>query len=575
MRKLAAGYIRCSTDMQEESTSQQKVEIQKYADNNSFQIVQWFEDFGQSGTTFLKRPAFVNMLNTAEKKLSDFQFILVYDESRWSRTDPDDSVYYKQKFLKEYGIKILIVHTNSNTGNKVADGVVTFLESFEAQEYSKKLGRSTLRGCLDNARQGFSSGGSPPYGYNRIAVSKSTGEKTRVLHPGEHIRDQEEKSKWDIGDPFEVEVVRRIFDMRVKGLGYVSICDTLNRENIPPPKRGRWRNKDQRWSQGTVLTIIENPTYYGARIYNRHPQSHLAGPTKELWMNKKDDWVIVESAHPAIITKEIFEMANKNRKEYTRKNRHFYESPYLFSGLIKCSHCGFNFQGQTYTTQKLMYYTDGGYMNKGKSVCQSFRIRKEKLEKFVVNSIRSKILKSDLPDRLEEMLSKRLKESSSERLTALTQYERSVTDVKIKINRLLTAVENGVEYEMTVDRLKEAQKEKKMIEQKIDEIKSANLSKKDITDAKEQIKYLMDNFEDLIKTSPLHVQKELLRKFIHSIVVDRETDTINLYLKKIPTLKTGYAGNQVLVNDTSSNGDIVTVKKQLKQVKKANVLTED
>jgi len=45
--------------------------------------------------------------------------------------------------------------------------------------------------------------------------------------------------------------------------------------------------------------------------------------------------------------------------------------------------------------------------------------------------------------------------------------------------------------------------------------------------------------------------------------------------KKIPTLKTGYAGNQVLVNDTGSNGDIVTVKKKLNKVKKANVLTED
>src|ERR1051326_1050688 len=487
MKKIAVGYVRCSTDMQEDSPRQQQESIQKFADAQGYNIVEWYIDFGISGTSFEKRPAFMRMLLAAEKKLFQFEYIICWDEARWGRgSNPRDNAGWKWHFSR-LRIEIILVQTNSITGNRFTDGVIEFVESAQASEYSRNLSRSTLRGSIDNAKRGFSCGGSAPYGYARVAVGKTGETKPRVLKIGEHINYQVEKSRLDLGDPFEVEVVQRIFELKVKGLGYVRICDVLNADKIPPPKRGRWKNRDQKWSQGTVMTILGNPSYYGCRVYNRHPQSHLSGPQKELWWNKKEDWVVTENAHPAIVSKEIYELANKNRKEYTRKNRHFYESPYLLSGLIRCSHCGFNFQGQTLTKEKLKYYFDGGYGNKGKSVCTSYRIKKEDIESFVIRAIRSKILTSDLPNRIEETLSKKLRETSTDRLKGIEQFERSLTETKLKIDRLLTAVENGVDYDVTIERLKEAQAEKKQIENRIEEIKSANLTRQDIVTARERV----------------------------------------------------------------------------------------
>ena len=107
------------------------------------------------------------------------------------------------------------------------------------------------------------------------------------------------------------------------------------------------------------------------------------------------------------------------------------------------------------------------------------------------------------------------------------------------MERLLTLVENGAAVEELVDRIKAAEKEKKRIEQQLDDVKLSNLSSKEIRDAKHEVQFLMENFETILRTASLPIQKQLIRRFVHSIVVNRETDTIEVYLRAIPTLKSG------------------------------------
>jgi len=582
--KIAVGYLRCSTEMQEDSTDQQRAEIQRYADKNGYKVIGWYTDEAQSGTTFLRRPAFVEMLNVARSKQAQFQYILVYDESRWGRAqDLSENSYWKSVLRFEYNIQVVIVKTNSVTGNQFTDRIVEFIESAQASEFSWRQSVSTLRGCKDNASKGFSSGGSAPYGYKRIAINKTTRTKIRDLAPGEHIT-EDEKAVWALGDPEEVEIVKRMFECKIKGMGYVPIADMLNGENIPPPKRGRWRNKNQRWSGISVRTILANPTYYGVRVYNRFPQSHISGPEKKTWLNPPEEWVIFENAHPAIVSKEAFELANRDRKPYQRKNHYYYSSPYLLSGLIVCGHCGFNFQGQNFGKKKVRYYEDGAYVGKGKSVCTSYRINKQKLESFVIKAIRNKILNSDLPKRLEEMLDDKVKHASVQKLQSVEHIQKQLTEANLKIERLLTLAEMGVSLPEQADKLKKADKEKKELEKRLEELKLANLSRKEIVEARAQVQYLMDNFEEVLKNSPVHVQKELLRKFIHKIVVDRESDTIITYLKKIPSATSDLNGNAVEVlgcvevklklNKKPKSAEKQPTEPSSTENKQVNVLTE-
>ena len=162
--KIAVGYVRCSTDMQDDSIEQQKKAIETWAKTNGYTVIEWFEDEGKSGTSFDKRPAFMRMVKRIESS-PNFEHVLVYDESRWGRAgNPRESTYWKVH-LERHGVKVRIVNSQSKNENDIGSYVVEVVESAEASEYSKKLSRSTLRGCFDNAAKGFSNGGTAPYGY--------------------------------------------------------------------------------------------------------------------------------------------------------------------------------------------------------------------------------------------------------------------------------------------------------------------------------------------------------------------------------------------------------------------------
>jgi len=295
----AVGYVRCSTDLQDGSVGQQKDELSAWASSHNTDIIDWYVDEGKSGTSFDKRPSFRALLKEVESGDAKFEMVLVYDESRWGRPkNPRENNYWKEHF-RRYGVTVRIIHSSSKNEDDIGSYVAEVVEGAEASEYSKKLGRATLRGMLNNAKDGFSCGGSALYGYKRVAYEKKSGAKTRDLSPGDRSHD-EERVKLDLGSPDEIIIVQKIFNLKVQGLGYRAIANTLNKDEVPCARRGRWRNKDQKWSSGTIQTIVTNPTYTGARVFNRHPQSHLAGPEKKLWFNDPKHWIVTDLSAPCL-----------------------------------------------------------------------------------------------------------------------------------------------------------------------------------------------------------------------------------------------------------------------------------
>src|SRR5947209_16750819 len=111
--KNAVGYVRCSTDEQgATSIPQQKLEIEKWAKVNQFEILSWFVDEGKSGTSFEKRPAFSNLVREVESG-PHFEFVIAYDESRWGRAmNPRENSYWKMHFEK-HRVKVRMVHSSS------------------------------------------------------------------------------------------------------------------------------------------------------------------------------------------------------------------------------------------------------------------------------------------------------------------------------------------------------------------------------------------------------------------------------------------------------------------------------
>ncbi|MFD1662398.1 recombinase family protein [Streptomyces caeni] len=204
--------------------------------------------------------------------------------------------------------------------------------------------------------QGRYLGGRPPYGY-RIAdagphpnpAKAAAGQCLHKLDP----------------DPATGLVVLRIFSMYVgnryiDGMSDEAIALRLNREGIPCPSahdaaRNPHRTKTG-WQAGAVRTILLNPRYTGHEVWNKQRREErlidvddvTLGHRTTMTHNPRDEWIWSnEPAHTPLITKELFEAAQRARRQRARAyqqqerpTRRSTRRPYVLRGRVRCTLCG-------------------------------------------------------------------------------------------------------------------------------------------------------------------------------------------------------------------------------------------
>ncbi len=546
--KIAVGYVRCSTELQEDSPEQQKKEILAFAERNGHSIIEWFVDFGISGTTFEQRPEFQRLKRKVEHH-PRFEAVICYDESRWGRAiHSEDNTYFRRHF-ERHGVQVLLVKTAIDPNHEYAPMLKAF-EGIQASQYSKKLSELTLRGAKSNGI--YSSGGTAPYGYKRIAVNTKTGVE-HELHHGEWSVPGQEKVKWGIGEADEVDIVRHIFDVRSRGIAYIVIAKELNDGHIACPRRGRWRNRDQKWSTVTIKTIIENPAYRGARVYNRLSMSKIQAEqrgrevnqkVKEYWRNDPSEWVVVEDAHPAIVDKDLWDKANSHRRPPGNKgnNGHTYRSRYLLTGLIKCSRCGFAFQGWSGRADGREYlrYIDGGWQSK--RVCSHLGIDKDLLESFAIQSVKETLSEPTFIKCVEQELKALQENGPSNRLRERQRLLRQIAEVDGRIGYLTAAIERGKAVDTLLDCLERVEAEKRDLRRSLTQVDSTAEQQAEIMNYGKQVADFILNFEANFERAPIEERKLLMQKVISEIVVDRDQNVVRFYVRRVPAVSPALEG---------------------------------
>ena len=144
------------------------------------------------------------------------------------------------------------------------------------------------------------------------------------------------------------EVVRRIFRLTIEGKGPYDIARILYDDKVETPavyfgkqNKGIWKSKEEfpnpyNWSGYIVGSILSKPEYMGHTVnFRSHKQSYK---DKNPVMSPKEEWLIFEDTHEAIVDKETWELAQKLRKTPRRHDTLGEANP--LTGLLFCADCG-------------------------------------------------------------------------------------------------------------------------------------------------------------------------------------------------------------------------------------------
>ena len=293
--KLADIYCRLSDEEKKhgnesESITNQRAIIRDYCEKHDIIIVKEFVDDGYSGGNF-ERPGFQAMLNHLSG--GKVNMVITKDLSRLGR-DMTESSYYAERFFPEHGIHYL---APGNDFDSMGDNLMAPFQFAMNDVYLRDTSRK-VRQTLDMKRRKGKYAACPPYGYRK---------DPRCRH---HL----------IPDAETAPVVEEIYDLYLSGLSCKMIGERLTAQGIPTPsemKRARGEDLGRRssaaWSKGTIRKILQNPVYLGHMVQGKEEKiSFKEKKTRELPRNQ---WIVVEHTHEAIIKEEIFGDVKKRMAE--------------------------------------------------------------------------------------------------------------------------------------------------------------------------------------------------------------------------------------------------------------------
>lgn len=366
-------YLRLSRedDLSDESKSitHQRERATEFCIQNGFRILKEYVDDGVSGATD-DRPKFQELITDIEKK--EIDLVITKDTSRLARNYATFT-YYVLEYFPSKNVRYIAINDkiDSNKKDTLNEGTLcmAFFNELQVRRDSTKI-KDSLN---SSKRQGKFMGGIAPYGYMKNPLNKY-----------ELLIDEE-----------QAEVVKRIFDMSISGLGIQKIANILTDEKVPIPSIQKNLNRGNKtglygiWHSRTVSYILKNEDYIGNLTQCREEKVNC----KVRKTVPKDKWIVVKGGCPAIIDEETFylvqDMFLKN------KNKNSKSHDYLFRKFLYCKECGHTISINEYKWKKqdeeIIKHTC--YCNYYKkypkyNVCEAHRFDYDEFEKKILRELK-------------------------------------------------------------------------------------------------------------------------------------------------------------------------------------------
>lgn len=417
--KKTFAYLRLSREEAQSGESasikNQRLMITNYCTQHGLNLVRTFVDDGWSGGNF-ERPGFQEMMRELEKGRADI--VITKDLSRLGR-DMVEASYYAEQYYPEHGIRYIAIADNFDTEH---ENIMAPFQ-FAMNEVYLRDGSRKVKDVLRTKREQGQYCACPPYGYK-----KEKGNKNHL-----------------VPDEVTAPVVKRIFRQAANGDSSRRIALDLNQDGIIPPLKYRVLYRDDFsevgasrmsdiWNYTTVKRILKNRVYLGHTVLGRSRK--VSVKSKKKVAIPKEDWAVTENTHEALVTTEIFELAQENLGRGTscyKAYDHVRKS--IFSGIAVCSKCGYSLCscGTVYKGEREKYWFLSCTHQRKEiaNPCDGVRIRYADLVEVVRQELSYVISLSD--DQIQAMAKEAIDREISEDNLALKKVQREKAKARLVV----------------------------------------------------------------------------------------------------------------------------------------------
>ena len=515
--KITALYCRLSQeDMQageSESIQNQKLILQRYADEHHFFNTRFFVDDGFSGVSF-ERQGLQAMLREVEA--GKVATVITKDLSRLGRNYLKTGELIEIVF-PEYEVRYIAINDGVDTARE--DNEFTTLRNWFNEFYARDTSKKIRAVKQAKAQKGERVNGEVPYGY---------------------IADPNDRNHL-LPDPETANVVKQIFAMYVRGDRMCEIQNWLREHEILTVSELRYRRTGScrhprphptciyNWPDKTLYDILTRKEYLGHTITGKsYKVSYKSKKTKK---NPEEKQYFFPNTHEALIDEETFDLAQK--RIATRHRPTKVETIDIFSGLLFCGECGYKMylQQGAGTLERKHAYTCGKYRNRIRTgeVCTTHYIRKSVLQELVLADLQRVL--SYVRNNEQDFIETANEYNAKATQKALTQQRKELEKAQARMGELNLLFRKLYE-DNALGKLSDEQfafltsgydDEKKMLTHKIAELSTViDTATERSTDVKRFVA-LVRKYTEINELTYENVHELIDRILIHEL--DKETNT--------------------------------------------------
>ncbi|PYU70444.1 MAG: hypothetical protein DMG49_11425, partial [Acidobacteria bacterium] len=468
--RQCAVYARYSSEKQNSLTIEQQVrKCREYAERHGFTVLDAhiYTDEAICGATD-NRAGLQRLLAAATQKPRAFDVILVDDTSRLSRNMIDSLKIFEQ--LRFVNVRTIFVAQGIDTESEQAELLVT-THGIVDSLYLKDLKARTFRGVEQRAIEGLHTGGRV-FGYRHVPIENSNKRDAHGRPAIEGVRLEVE--------PAQAATIKRIFERYAAGHSMKRIAIDMNNEGIlsPQPQKGR---VSQSWCQSSIHHILHNDRYRGVVIWGKtyKLRSHETG--KRIHRRKlQSEWRRTEIPTQRIISDKLWEavqgrmrlvhdLYGTGAKNGIRGGRAA-GSPYLFTGLLKCSVCGGSVTIVSGRSRKREDSRYGCSMHayRGPQVCgNNLLVLRRSLEEQLLAGLQAKVLHPDVTEYTLRGFEEALAKAANSRRSSVSDLERRKATIEQQIANCTEAIADGQPSRFLIAKLGELERELETVAGKI------------------------------------------------------------------------------------------------------------